>query len=97
MGIINKTDTILLIKRVLTLRNHVHTLDRKCQEMQTEVNEFIAKITALHNRGLPSLVTSAGILLSHENYATNQITTSVSTSEETGPPFEQSLYEKLEN
>jgi len=72
--------------------------------MQAEVNEFITKITALHSKGLPSLETSAGKLLSHENYAkrvnnyaTNQITTSSSTSEETGPPSGQSLYDKLEN
>lgn len=104
MGIRDRTDTILLIKRVLTLRNYVQTLDRRCQEMQTEVNEFIAKITALHNRGLPSLETSAGRLLSHEhyarrvnNYAANQITASASLLEETGPPFGQTLYEKLEN
>jgi len=99
MGIRNRTDTILLIKRVLTLRSYVQELDRKCQEMQAEVNEFVTKITALHNRGLPSLVTSAGKLLSHEsyakrvnNYASNQITASSSTPEETGPPSGQSLY-----
>jgi len=104
MGIRNRTDTILLIKRVLTLRSYVQALDRKCQEMQAEVNEFVTKITALHSRGLPSLVTSAGKLLSHENYAkrvnnyaTNQITASSSTPKETGPPSGQSLYDKLEN
>jgi len=82
----------------------VQALDIKCQEMQTEVNEFITNITALHNRGLPSLVTSAGKLLLHEhyakrvnNYATNQITASSSTSEETGPASGHSLYDKLEN
>jgi len=69
MGIRDRTDTILLIKRVLTLRNYVQTLERKCQEIQAEVNVFVAKITALHNKGLPSLITSAGRLLSHENYA----------------------------
>ena len=69
MGISKMTDTILLVKRVLTLRNHVQTLDRRCQEMQTEVNKFMEKFTALHNRGLPSLLNSAGRLLSHENYA----------------------------
>jgi len=104
MGIRNRTDTILLIKRVLTLRSYVQALDRKCQEMQAEVNEFVTKITALHSRGLPSLVTNAGKLLSHENYAkrvnnyaTNQITASSSTLEETGPPSGQSLYDKMEN
>ena len=35
IGITNRIDTILLIKRVLTLRNLVQTLDRRCQEMQT--------------------------------------------------------------
>lgn len=72
--------------------------------MQAEVNEFITKITALHDRGLPSLVTSAGKLLSHENYdkrvnnyASSQITASSSTTAEDGPISGQSLYDKLEN
>jgi len=33
IGIRSRTDTILLIKRVLTLRNFLQTLERKCQEM----------------------------------------------------------------
>jgi len=93
IGIRSRADTILLIKRVLTLRNFVQTFERKCQEMQAEVNEFVTKITTLQSRGLPSLVTSAGRLLSHEhyakrvnNYASNQITASSSTSEEIRPP-----------
>jgi len=104
MGIRDRTDTILLIKRLLTLRNYVQTLERKCQEIQAEVNVFIAKITTLHNKGLPSLITSAGRLLSHENYAkwvntyaSNQITASASTPEGAGPPSGQDLYNKLED
>ena len=72
--------------------------------MQAEINDFKIKFATLQRKGLPSLLTSAGRLLSHEkyanrvnNYASNQITTSSSTSEETGPPFGQILYEKLEN
>ena len=94
----------MLVKKVLTLRNFVQTLERKCQEMQAEVNEFSTKITALHNIGLSSLVTSEGRLLSHEhyakrvkNYATNHITASSTTFEETWPPSGQSLYDKLVN
>jgi len=34
MGISSRTDTILMIKRVLTLRSLVQTLDRRCQEMR---------------------------------------------------------------
>lgn len=72
--------------------------------MQAEVNEFRIKFAALQSRGLPSLVTSAGRLLSHEhyanrvnNYASNQITASSSTLEETGAPSGQCIYDKLEN
>jgi len=104
MGISNRIDTILLIKRVLTLRTLVQTLDRRCQEMQTEVNKFREKFTVLHNRGLPSLLNSVGRLLSHENYAkrvntfaTNQITATSSAPQETGPASGQSLYDKIEN
>ena len=68
------------------------------------MNEFRIKFAALQSNGLPSLVTSAGGLLSHEhyanrvnNYASNQITASSSTSEETRPPSGQSVYDKLEN
>ena len=69
MGIRDRTDTIMIIKRVLTLRNYVQTLERRCQDIQVEVNAFATKITALQGRGLPSLVTSAGRLLPHEQYA----------------------------
>ena len=58
----------------------------------------------MQGKGLPSLLTSAGRLLTREQYATrmsnftsNQITTSTSTSKETGPPSGQNLYDKLEN
>jgi len=104
MGIRDRTDTILLIKRVLTLRNYVQTLERRCQDIQVEVNAFATKITALQGRGLPSLVTSAGRLLPHEqyaqrvnNYVTNQLTASASSPEGAGPLSGQELYDKLEN
>ena len=104
MGITSRTETILLIKRVLTLRSLVQTLERRSQDMQTEVNRFMDKFAALQNRGLPGLLNSAWKLLSHENYAkrvntfaTNQITVRPSTSEETGPASGQSLYNRVEN
>jgi len=98
------TDTILIVKRVLTLRGFVQTLKIKCQEMQAEINDFKMRFAALQSRGLPSLLTSTGKLLSHEqyankvsNFASKQIMAPSSTSEETGPPSGQSLYDKLEN
>ena len=104
MGISNRTETILLVKRVLTLRNLVQTLERRTQDMQTEVNRFMDKYVALQNRGLPGLLNSAGRLLTHEQYAkrvntfaTNQITKRPSTSEETVPATGQTLYNRVEN
>lgn len=104
LDINSRTDTILIAKKVLTLRNFVQTLERECQEMQAEINDFKIKMTALQTRGLPSLLTSAGKLLSCEqhttrinNYVANQIIASSSSSGEAGPPCGQSLYDKLEN
>ena len=58
----------------------------------------------LQDKGLPSLVTGTGQLLSYNqymtrinNYVENQITASSSSTEEAGPPSGQSLYDKLEN
>jgi len=85
LGIRDRTDTILMIKRVLTLINYVQALERKCQDIQVEVNTFGAKVTTLYDRGLPILVNSAGRLLPHEQYAkrvnnfiTDQLTASSS-------------------
>ena len=96
--------TILTVKKVLTMKNFIQNMERKCQEMQIEINTFTEKFTALQQKGLPSLLTSNQRLLTHEQYAhrvntyvTNQITTSSSTSKDTVPPFGQSLYDKLEN
>ena len=104
LDIHNRTETILRLKKVLTMRNFVQTVDRKCQEMQTDIEAFRHKFAMLQCKGLPSLVTSSGKLLKQEQYAhrlntdvQNQITTSSSSSEETVPPSGQSLYDKLES
>lgn len=104
LGIRDRTDTILLIKRVLTLRNYVQALERKCHDIQFEVNNFGTKIAALYGRGLQSLINNAGRLLPHDqyakkvnNYITDQLNASSSATEETGPPTGQQLYDKVEN
>ena len=104
MQIKSRIDTILTTKKVLTLRSFVQTLERKCHEMQVDIENFNLYLAALQSRGLPSLLTSAGRLLTREqyatkvnNYVTNQITASSSTPTETRPPSRQTLYDKLEN
>ena len=60
-------------------------------------------MAVLQAKRLPSLLSDAGRLISRDQfsnrmatYIENQITTSGSTYEETGPPIGQSLYDKLE-
>jgi len=90
MQIMSRTDTILIAKKVLTLRDFVQTLERKFQEMKKDIDNFRLKIAALQSRGFPSLLTSAGRLLTWEkyatrvnNYVTNQIIASSSSPVET--------------
>lgn len=82
----NRTEAILTAKKVLALRGFVHTLEARCREMQKDVDNFEIKLAALQTKGLPSLLTSAGRLLTHEqyetrlnNYVTNQLTASSSS------------------
>ena len=104
MGIGNRTETISLIKRVLTLRNLIQTLERRTQDMQADINKFQNRFMALQNRGLPSLLEPSGKLLSHEKYAkrvntfaANQIAETASTSTKTGPATGQSLFNRVES
>ena len=104
LDINSRTYTILTVKKVLTLRNFVQILERKCQEMQAKINAFKQRFVALQSKGLPSLLTSSGKLLTHDqyarrvdNYVSNQITSSSSSPEQAGPPSRQILYDKMEN
>ena len=92
MGITNRTETISVVKRVLTLRSLVGTLERRTQDMQTEINKFLERFLELQNRGLPSILSSVGRLLTLENYnkridahAAAQIAKQPNTSTYTGP------------
>lgn len=104
LDIRDSISTILTVKKVLTMRNFIQNLERKCQEIQIEINAFTEKFTVLQEKGLPSLLTSDHRLLTHTQYAhrvntyvSNQITASSSTSEEKELPFGQTLYDNLKN
>jgi len=78
---------------VLTLRNYVQAVERKCNEIRADVEEFGIKLAELQAKGLPSLLTGTGKLVSQDQFANrmatyieNQITASSSTSEQSGPP-----------
>ena len=54
INIINRTEAVLTAKKVLTLRDFVQTVERKCHEIQAEVDEYKLKIGTLQGKGLPS-------------------------------------------
>lgn len=68
LDIRDRTGTILIIKRVLTMRNFIQNLEKKCQEMQMEINAFTQRFTALEEKGLPSLLTDDYRLMTHAAY-----------------------------
>jgi len=47
LGISDRIDTILEIKRVLTKRTLMQNPERRCQDMQVEINSFMEKFTVL--------------------------------------------------
>lgn len=91
IGIPNRTEAVLSAKKALTLRNYIQTVERKFFEMQVDVEEYKAKMGVLQTKGLPSLLSGAGKLISLDQMANrmattieNQIIASGSTSETAG-------------
>lgn len=54
LNIEDRAGTILEIKKVLTKRALMENLERKCQNMQEDIDEFIEKFGMLQTKGLPS-------------------------------------------
>lgn len=104
LGIQDRTNTILEIKKVLTKRNLIQNLERRCQDMRVEVNAFMEKFTVLLSKGLPSPLIINDKLMKHidyvdklNKYASNQSSASSSASGVKALPSGQVLYDNLEN
>jgi len=104
LDIRDRTSTILIIKRVLTIRNFIQNPKRKCQEMKMNINAFIQKFRVLEEKDLPSLLTDEYRLMSHvayvnilNTYMDSQATASSSSAREKTLQSGQSLYDNLEN
>jgi len=104
LGIPDRTDTILEIQRVLTKRTLMQNLEKRCQDMQVEINSFMERFTVLQNKGLPSLLGNNDRLTKHvyyvhklNTYDVDQVNSSTSASGVKALPTDQSLYDNLEN
>jgi len=68
LGILDRTGTILEIKRFLTKRTLMQNLEKRCQDMQVEINSFMERFIVLQDKGLPSLLGNNDQLMKHTDY-----------------------------
>lgn len=70
LDIVDRTGTILEVKKVLTKRNLMMQLEEKCQTMELTIGRFMAKFDALRQKGLPKPFIINDRLMAHEDYNT---------------------------
>ena len=94
------TGTILEIKKILTKRTLMQNLERKCQNMQEDMDEFMGKFGILQSKGLPSpLVINDKLMIQDDyidkldQYAKNQALSSASSSAPKTLPTRRVLYD----
>lgn len=92
--------TIIEIKKVLTKRNLMLNLEKRCESIQADIDSFMTKYGILREKGLPSPMAINDKMMTQEDYieiinklAKNQVSTSGVKSFPTG----KVLYDSLEN
>ena len=56
------------IKRVLTKNTLMKNLERRCHDMQANINAFMEKFAILQSKGLPSPLVINEKLMRHKDY-----------------------------
>jgi len=100
LDIEDRTATILEIKKVLTKRNLMQGLERRCQSMQEDIYEFMKKFDILRMKGLPSpLVINDKLMvqIDYINKLHQQAVIQAISSSVKALPTEKVLYDGLEN
>ena len=54
LGVEDRTEAIIEVKKVLSKRNLMLNLEEKCHNMQVAIDRFMAKFQILRDKGLPS-------------------------------------------
>jgi len=82
----------------------MQNLERKCQNMQEDIDDFMEKFGILQSKGIPSHLVINDKLMRHEDYidkldkyANNQASSSASASRPKAQPTGRVLYDSLEN
>jgi len=104
LGIEGRIGTILEVKKLLTKRSLMQNLERRCQNMQEEINDVMEKFGILQSKGLPSPLVIKDKLMRHidyvdklAQYADNQASSSASASAPKALPTGRLRYDSLKN
>jgi len=100
LDIEDRTATILKLKKVLTKRNLMQGLERRCQSMQGDIDEFMRKFDILRSKGLPSPLVINDMLMVQIDYINKlhqQAESQASSSSAKALPTGKVLYDGLEN
>lgn len=103
LGIQDRIGTILEVKRVFTKRTLMQNLERRCHDMQEEINAFMKRFDILQSKWFPSPLVIHDKLMSHKDYveklnkyASNQVGPSTSASAAKALPISRVLNDRLE-
>jgi len=96
----DRTTTILEIKKVLTKRNLMLNLEKRCQSIQIDIDDFTLKYGILREKSLPSPLVINDKLMTHDDYIerlNKQARSQANSSTVKGLPTRKVLYDGLEN
>jgi len=65
------TVTIIEIKKVLTKRNPMLNLEKRCQSIQADIDSFMLKYDIFKEKGLPNPLVIHDKLMTQEDYIEN--------------------------
>lgn len=68
MGIEDRTNAVLEVRKALTKRNMMLQLENKIQNLEVQVKKFHKKFFVLRQKGLSSLRDSHGQVIQQEDY-----------------------------
>ena len=68
IGITDRTETILEVRKVITKKNLMKQLEGKCQNMDLAITIFMVKFDILRQKGLPNILVLNDKLMKQEDY-----------------------------
>jgi len=100
LGVEDRTEAIIKIKKVLSKRNVMLNIEKKCHDMQVVIDRFMEKLEILRNKGLPNPMIIDDKLMTQSNYVDRLkklFKEQASTSGVKAFPIGKVLYDTLEN